>query len=158
MLPFREVLKTLDLEASVACHIEYLIKDLYIIDPVNNNNQTTFNNIGFYISVFTQMVPSTPSAVFSPSGLIFTCNQSFSTLVHTPLETLLSGSFCIFSLLDLPSILNLLDMSIRFKYSNMNSFGRVSVSNVGGKRLCACSVSTEVDGDCLWIVAQFIPI
>lgn len=155
MVPFKQVLKQMNLEASVSCHIEYLAKQLF--RPQNSRSSI---HVASYISIFDQALPSSPSALFSPSGIIFTCNKAFSNLVHTPLPELLTGRFCIFSLFDMASILSILDMANRFNDSESSGFGRCSIESKAPriKRLCASSVSTIVEGEMLWIVSQFIPI
>lgn len=159
MKPLKEVLKNLQLEASVACHVEYLVKQLY--ESNFNQSLQLKDGIGSYISIFNQALPSTPSAVFSASGILFTCNQSFSNLISVSIDQILSGQFCIFSVLDLASILSLLDMSTRYQNTQSNGFGRVTIetqNTIKNKKLCACSISTCVEADCMWIIGQFIPI
>ncbi|KAI8910356.1 hypothetical protein EDD86DRAFT_205187 [Gorgonomyces haynaldii] len=154
MVQVKDVLKEMDLETSVSCHIEYLIKQLYPkeLTPYEKT-------IKEYVGIFNKSIPSTPSCVFSPSGIIFTCNTAFANLVQLPHDKLCSGSFCIFGLFDMASLLSILDMAHKYRSESISGFGRCSIdAPLKTKKLCAASVSTHVEMDMAWIIAQFIPI
>jgi Fungal Zn(2)-Cys(6) binuclear cluster domain len=149
LAPINHVLSSLNLEASVSCHIIYLVKQLASTQSFgsggNNLNSDTQmaatysssatqrpSSVGSYISILAAL-PSTPSVVFSPSGVVFTCNQAFASLVQTPITHLLSGKFCVYAFMDMPSMLSVLDMAIKFKGTSQRNesqglgFGRCSL-------------------------------
>lgn len=153
LAPLRQVLAQKTQQASVVGHIEYQIS---LLKPKSTpGHQATLVLVNF-ITFFECMVPSTPSAIFSPSGLIFTCNAAFSDLVQMSSLELLCGDCCIFTFFDVSSILTILEMANR---SQERGVGRCSIKSAhNAHRLCAASISTHDELDMLWIVAQFIPI
>ncbi|KAI8924378.1 hypothetical protein BC831DRAFT_465937 [Entophlyctis helioformis] len=81
-----------------------------------------------YPSLLAKSLPSTPSAVFSPSGLLYTANASFAHLVSVPLDDLVSGHYCLYGLLDMPSMLAVLDLALNYALKkDPHSFGRCVV-------------------------------
>ncbi|KAL5037296.1 hypothetical protein BDV3_006813 [Batrachochytrium dendrobatidis] len=181
--PLEAAFTVQNIEVGVSSHILFLVQQLSQSKPVRagvhpallNSQQVHVND---YLMLLSKAIPATPSAVFSSSGIIFTCNAAFARLVQLDISVLVSGRFCIFSLVDMPSMLNVLDLALSFALKKeAQSFGRCSVfagGNTGTNphqanqgqshngqrtwvRQCALAISTLHDSG-LWIVAQFIPM
>ncbi|KAH6598614.1 hypothetical protein BASA50_003651 [Batrachochytrium salamandrivorans] len=177
-----------NIEVGVSSHILFLVRQLtQSKQPRVSIHSTTSGSNRVYVKdysdVFSKSLPSTPSAVFSSSGIIYTCNIAFARLVQLDHATLVSGQFCVFSLVDMPSMLSVLDLALSYSLKkDAQSFGRCSVfsggntrpqsyqqhphqqptsQSQGGQRTwirhCSLAISTLHDSG-LWVVAQFIPI
>lgn len=143
------LLALLGIEIAISCHIIHMATKL-----INTQKPSTTSKLKEYTEFFGGTTLSTPTGVFSPSGLMHSSNLPFETYFKPCLN------FCLYSVLDMASILQILDLTTKYENTGGFSFGRVSVrADEGGMRItrnCAVSLTTVRDAG-LWIIIQFIP-
>jgi hypothetical protein len=146
------ILNSLGIEVPIVAHILSLVKKLN-----GTNNGIGLVSLESYEQNINMIFPATPSLVMSPSGLIKYHNKAFSKLVK--MEQHLDG-FCLYQLLDMSSILGILDLCQKYQCSEPQGFGRCNFTLSSAKLLkgCSSSVSVFVQDQKLWITAQFIPV
>jgi hypothetical protein len=147
------ILNSAGIEVPIISHINFLVRKL-------NSSTNSPKIINFPIKTYVQniriMYPATPSCVISPSGLIRNYNNAFTKLLGMN-DSYLEG-FCLFSLLDLSSILGILDLCQKYLDSDPTGFGRCTFRLAERTRPCSSSLSLIISDGKLWIAAQFIPL
>jgi hypothetical protein len=148
------VLEERGIEIPIASHIIYLVRKL--IEGTKKEVPPKFT-MNAYINAITLGFPSTPTCIFSPSGLIIECNTPFSNLVAKSKEELIR--FCLYSILDMGSTLCILDMAHKCESKEIPGFGRCIFNlQQTNYKSCSLSLTTFTESGSLWIVGQFIPI
>ncbi|KAJ3254349.1 Transcriptional regulator of nonfermentable carbon utilization [Boothiomyces macroporosus] len=140
------ILKNLSIEVPIISHISFLVQKLY-------KQETRLESLEHYAQLFTTSFLATPSCIFSSSGLIFDCNDSFLKLIQQQKPEMVGE--CIFSYMDMSSILSILDIATKPGHSG---FGKCNFSKKYVHKTCTSSISIFKDRDIVWVLAQFIPI
>ena len=124
----------------------------------NASIPTSQTTVTQYQAILTTALPCTPSAVFSASGMILTCNDAFVGISNIPLNTLLDKPYCIYNLLDQASVITTVNLCQKATYSSLPGFIRVNLGVASSNSVsCMFSVSACYDQH-MWFVGQWMPV